>query len=241
MAFTIPEGNSKAHYVKNRFTGIATRYDLFNDIVTQGMHRYWKKFLVKKAELKPGDQVLDICCGTGDITQLLQKNVGSPGLVVGLDFSPGMLSVAAERNESGLSALIQGDAMILPFKDTCLDAVTVGYGLRNLVDIDRCIEEVQRVLKPGGRFLSLDMGKVNYPIIRNLFAFYFFRIVPRIGKLIYPGEDLFDYFPASSVSFPSQEGLAQLIAGHGFEEVRFYNFYFGSVAVHVARKKRSCY
>ncbi len=236
MSFKIPEGNSKAEYVKHKFSNIAGRYDLFNDVITQGMHRYWKHFLVNKTGLQPGNQALDICCGTGDITQRLCKKVGEKGSVCGLDFSTGMLSMASLRNQSFRSSFIQADAAILPFKTNSQDAVTVGYGLRNLVDITACLKEVQRVLKPGGKFLSLDMGKVKIPIINRLFTFYFFKIVPRLGKMIYPGEDMFDYFPESSVDFPSQRKLAEMLSNCGFEAVKFYNFYFGSVAIHYAVK-----
>jgi demethylmenaquinone methyltransferase / 2-methoxy-6-polyprenyl-1,4-benzoquinol methylase len=236
MSFSIPEGDSKAEYVKQKFTGIASRYDLFNDIVTQGMHRYWKRFLVGKTGLGQGDSALDICCGTGDITQLLEKRAGKQGFVTGLDFSEGMLSVAVQRNQSGNAAFTRGDASVLPFRSGSLDAVTVGYGLRNLVNIEACLGEVYRVLKKGGRFLSLDMGKVRLPVAREIFNFYFFKIVPRIGKLIYPGEDMFDYFPESSVAFPSQEKLAGMLEKQGFFSVRYYNFYLGSSAIHYAEK-----
>lgn len=236
MSFKIPEGDKKAAYVQSRFTRIAAKYDLFNDIVTQGMHRYWKRFMVDHANLCPGDSALDICCGTGDITQLLQKRVGTEGNAIGLDFSAGMLSVAATRNRSGGTLFMQGDAAIIPAKSESIDTITVGYGLRNLKEIAPCLKEVYRVLKPGGRFLSLDMGKVRYPLVRTLFNFYFFRIVPRIGRLLYPGEDLFDYFPESSVAFPSQEKLAEMLSGCGFSNVTFTDFYFGGVAVHYAEK-----
>ncbi|MBU2513634.1 bifunctional demethylmenaquinone methyltransferase/2-methoxy-6-polyprenyl-1,4-benzoquinol methylase UbiE [bacterium] len=237
MSFKIPEGSSKAEYVRHKFSNIAEKYDFFNDVVTQGMHRYWKYFLVNKTRLQPGDRVLDICCGTGDITQRLCKKVGENGRVFGLDFSTGMLSIASLRKQSFQSVFVQADAAVLPFKSNSLDAVTVGYGLRNLINIDACLQEVKRVLKPGGRFLSLDMGKVRIPVINQLFTFYFFKIVPRIGKLIYPGEDMFDYFPESSVNFPSQQQLAEMLLDCGFTEVGFFNFYFGSVAIHYAVKE----
>lgn len=237
MPFTIPEGNSKADYVKLKFSSIAGKYGLFNDLVTQGMHRYWKRSLVNRAGLTPGDRALDICCGTGDITQLIDKAVGKTGTALGLDFSTGMLSIASARNALEKASFIQGDASLIPIKSNSLDTVTVGYGLRNLVDIPACLKEVHRVLKPDGRFLSLDMGKVNLPIIKQIFKFYFSSVVPRIGKLIYPGEDMFDYFPESYVNYPSQEGLAAILSGQGFVEVRFYNFYLGSTAIHYARKR----
>ena len=236
MSFNIPKGNAKAEYVKQRFTGIAERYDLFNDIVTQGMHRYWKRFLIKKAQLDADSRVLDICCGTGDITGLLNRRIGSGSQVIGLDFSEGMIEVGARRKNNKGVLFVRGDASVLPVRSESLDAVTVGYGLRNLVNIESCLAEVFRVLKKGGRFLSLDMGKVKIPIAREVFAFYFFKIVPRIGRLIYPDEDLFDYFPESSVNFPSQEKLAEMIGMQGFTRVRYFNFYLGSTAVHYAEK-----
>ncbi|MBU3914800.1 bifunctional demethylmenaquinone methyltransferase/2-methoxy-6-polyprenyl-1,4-benzoquinol methylase UbiE [bacterium] len=236
MSFVIPEGKEKSTYVRKKFSKIADKYDLFNDLITQGMHRYWKRFLVKKAELNEGSGVLDICCGTGDITQLLKNKVGERGQVIGLDFSSGMLKVAGARNINSGANLLRGDASVLPLKSCSLDAVTVGYGLRNLIDIEICLKEVLRVLKPGGRFLSLDMGKVKIPVIKQFFDFYFFSIVPRIGKMIYPGEDMFDYFPQSSVNFPSQEKLSEMLENVGFTNVRFYSFYFGGNVIHYAQK-----
>ncbi|NQU63231.1 MAG: ubiquinone/menaquinone biosynthesis methyltransferase, partial [SAR324 cluster bacterium] len=191
MSFRIPGGQEKAVFVKNKFSAIADRYDLFNDIVTQWMHRHWKGFLVRKAGLKQGDFALDICCGTGDITQRLANVVGESGNITGLDFSTGMLDVARSRKNKRISHFIQGDATSLPIKSESQDTVTVGFGLRNLVNIEGCLSEVLRVLKPGGRFLSLDMGKVKVPLVRTFFQFYFFVIVPKIGKMIYPGESFF--------------------------------------------------
>jgi len=236
MSFKIPGGQEKATYVKDKFSVIADRYDLFNDIVTQWMHRRWKGFLVRKARLNPGDSALDICCGTGDITQRLKNIVTDSGKATGLDFSAGMLQVARARSVNRKSSFIQGDATCLPLKSESQDAVTVGFGLRNLIDIQGCLSEVQRVLKPGGCFLSLDMGKVKIPFIKTLFQFYFFVIVPRIGKMIYPGETFFDYFPHSSLDYPSQEKLSGLLEETGFSNVRFYNFYFGSTVIHYAQK-----
>ena len=238
MAFNIPTGKEKSKYVKGKFSVIAKRYDLFNDLITQGMHRFWKNFLVEKARLKSSDNALDICCGTGDITQRLKASVGDDGDVIGLDFSSGMLKVAKNRNLASTIYFVKADAMNLPFQDSSIDVVTVGFGLRNLIDISKCLSDVIRVLKPGGRFLCLDMGKVKIPILKQLFKFYFFKIVPIVGKLMYPGEDLFDYFPASSVAYPSQEKLAGMLVNIGFEEVEFFNFYFGSTVIHYAEKPK---
>jgi demethylmenaquinone methyltransferase / 2-methoxy-6-polyprenyl-1,4-benzoquinol methylase len=232
-------GPKKAAYVQERFTAIADRYDLFNDLITCGRHRYWKSFVVKQAEVKRGDRALDLCCGTGDITRRLGTAVTDDGQVLGLDFSPGMLKVAGTRARRKNTILLQGDAMVLPVKSASLDVVTVGFGLRNLADIDRCLQETLRVLKPGGRFVSLDMGKVTLPVLRQLFHWYFFRIVPAIGQLIVPGETLFDYFPQSSLTYPAPEALSIKLRDTGFENIRCTRFYAGSTVVHQARKSDS--
>ena len=234
--YTLPSNEEKATYVQDKFTQIASKYDLFNDLITQGMHRYWKNFLVRQANLKEGDSALDICCGTGDITKRLRKVVGAKGNALGLDFSPGMLQVARTRENSDSISFMQGDAMVLPVKDASLNAVTVGYGLRNVIDIPKCLREVHRALKPGGKFLSLDVGKVKSPLIKPFFQFYFFYIVPRIGKLLYSEEDMFDYLPHSSIEYPDQEKLSEIIYAAGFEKVKYYNFVFGGSTIHIATK-----
>ncbi len=236
MSFEVPQGKERSEYVRRRFTLTAKKYDLFNDIITLGLHRSWKNFLVEKAHLKGGRQALDICCGTGDISQRLSKILGEQGLTVGLDFSEGMLEIAQSRNQGSDIKFIKGDALTLPFRSNSFDAVTVGYGLRNLSDINAGLREVIRVLKPGGLFLCLDMGKIRIPIIKQLFHLYFFHIVPIIGKMIYPGEDLFDYLPKSSVDYPSQEKLAGKLQDIGFEEVKFFLLFLGGNVIHYAEK-----
>jgi demethylmenaquinone methyltransferase/2-methoxy-6-polyprenyl-1,4-benzoquinol methylase len=238
MAFKFPSKDERANFVQGSFTEIAQRYDLFNDIITQRMHRYWKNFLVRKAELKKGDQVLDICCGTGDITERLEKELDGTGSVVGLDFSSGMLQVAKSRgdNDNSKRTFLQGDAMELPMQSKTMDVITVGYGLRNVTNLRKSIADVFRVLKPGGRFLCLDMGKVKNPLLNAFFQFYFFKIVPIIGKIFYPKQNLFDYFPQSSVDYPSQEKLSLILEEEGFRKVTFFNFMFGANSIHLAYK-----
>ena len=236
MAFEIPQDDEKYNYVQTRFSAIAQKYDLFNDLITQGMHRYWKNCVCSEAQLKEGDQALDICCGTGDITMRLREKTGDTGLTIGLDFSHGMLEAAHSRGLNQGSLLVQGDATKLPFTTETFDAVTVGYGLRNLVDINAGLKEVYRLLKPGGRFISLDMGKVKNPLIRGFFDFYFFQVVPRIGKALYPGETMFDYFPESAVKYPGQDQLKEMLEDVGFSTVTYKNFHFGGVVLHTAIK-----
>jgi demethylmenaquinone methyltransferase/2-methoxy-6-polyprenyl-1,4-benzoquinol methylase len=233
MSFNMPTGEAKFRFVQDSFSRIAARYDLFNDLITQGRHRYWKQFMVDQAQVKKGETSLDLCCGTGDITERLYQKAGSQGNTLGLDFSSGMLQVAKSRNRRDTQhRFIQGDAMKLPVKSESVDVVTVGYGLRNLVSINDCLSEVFRVLRPGGRFLILDMGKVKNPLLNYLFQFYFFQIVPRIGKALYKNEDMFEYFPESAVNYPDQESMSEMLSLTGFKEVKYFNFYFGANAIH---------
>ena len=232
----MPDGAEKYEYVQSRFSAIAQKYDVFNDLITQGFHRHWKNIVVKKTGLAKGGQALDICCGTGDITERLKKKVGEQGQVTGMDFSFGMLEVARSRTGLTDTSLVQGDAMNLPFANETFDAVTVGYGLRNLVDLTKGLEEVYRVLKPGGRFVCLDLGKVTLPVAKQIFQFYFFQVVPRIGKVLYPNEDMFDYFPQSSVAYPGPESLKKMLENAGFTEVSFQNYHFGGSVIHLAVK-----
>ncbi len=235
MKFNMPE--NKAAFVQAKFNQIAQKYDLFNDIVTQGMHRIWKNKVVLQTRLQEGDSVLDVCCGTGDITLRLAKKVKRSGRCVGLDFSEAMLAVAKSRKTEFPIAFEQGDALNLPYQDASFDAITIGYGLRNLENLGTCLQECNRVLKQGGRLVVLDMGEVTYPFIRSIFNFYFFRIVPFLGKLLYPKEDLFDYFPASTINFPSPKALAKKIEEQGFTMQKLSLFYFGSVALWSAAKR----
>ena len=197
----------KSFYVKDMFSAIAPKYDFFNDVISFGMHRRWKNFVIKKAGLKAGDNALDICTGTGDIAFKLLEKVGNSGKVTGLDFVQEMLDVATQRaKENGKDNLSfkLGDAMELPFEDNTFDAVTVGYGLRNVTDIPKAIREMVRVAKPGGRIISLDLGKPKIPVYRELYYFYFYKIMPIITSFFQGKKDAYNYLPNSLNEFPAQ-------------------------------------
>ncbi len=248
MSSRLPESAAKARYVREKFDQIARHYDLFNDLITQGMHRRWKNRLVGRLGLHPEARGLDLCCGTGDIAARSRVLLGGGGGLFLLDFSPNMLRVARRRlggvRGAGQTAhsrppdevLLRGDAMRLPFREGSLDFVTVGYGLRNVTDLKGCLREIQRVLKPGGVLGSLDVGKVGNPLLRPLAEFYFFRIVPLIGRLLQPGQDMFTYLPHSSLEYPDQQAIAGLMKELGFEEVEIIGFVFGASVIHLARK-----
>ena len=248
MTYQLPESHRKAVYVRERFDQIARHYDLFNDLITQGQHRYWKRFLVRRLKIGPGQQGADLCCGTGDIYARALRAMGPSGHLIGLDFSNEMLQVARNRlqeGKTGLDAatpgqpariLLQGDAMSLPLADNSLQFVSMGYGLRNVTRLEDCLQEIYRVLAPGGVFGSLDVGKVTNPLVAPLARFYMFRIVPLIGKMLQPGEEMYSYLPHSADAFPSQQALADQMAAVGFEQIEVINFLFGASAILLARK-----
>lgn len=236
MSFTLPSVDQKHDYVQTMFDGIAPRYDLLNDVMTGGLHRLWKNLVIRLSGAKPGDRVLDACTGTGDIAMRLAKAVGPTGHVTGLDFSAEMLAVARQRPQAPAIEWVEGDLMALPFADGSFEAVTVGYGLRNVTSIPGALQEIKRVLKPGGRMVSLDLGKPTVPVWRECFYFYFRNLVPVLGSLIAGTKDAYTYLPESLGDFPAQEGLKRLMAEAGFTAVDCRSLVGGAAAVHVGTK-----
>jgi len=236
MNYILPNPEEKSTYVEQMFNKIAQKYDLYNDIITFGMHRKWKRFVAKKTELHNGHRCLDLCCGTGDIAREVLRQYPE-SKVIGLDFSEEMLNIAKSKNTSEFDVkFIRGDAMNTPFHDEEFNAVTIGYGMRNVMDIRLFLQEILRVLKPKGILISLDVGKVRLPILEKINYFYFFHVVPFIGKLLMSGEEIFKYLPESSVDYPNQKILKNLMIEAGFQRVEFHNFIFGASTVHVAYK-----
>ena len=236
MAYTLPNAEEKSKYVEEKFDEIAKKYDRFNDVITFGMHRYWKRFVVRQTRMRPEEHCLDLCCGTGDIAREVFRQHPSCK-VTGLDFSKKMLKIAKSKinKNSGIQYLL-GDAMEIPFPDTNFDAVTIGYGLRNVPNLNGCLREIFRVLKPGGVLVSLDVGKASSPFIAELINFYFFHIVPFIGNLLLPRQEMFQYLPNSSIKYPNQELLKSLMFEAGFQHVEIHDFVFGVSTIHVAGK-----
>lgn len=232
--FEIPRNKEK--FVKENFNKIANKYNFFNDLITQWMHRKWKDIVVYESKVKSGDAVIDLCCGTGDITLRLAKKVGDSGLCVGVDFSKEMLDIAKRRSSNKKIIFEQKNVDDLSYENDFFDAVTIGYGLRNLENIDSCLETSFSMLKSGGRLVILDMGKVTLPLIKQLFFCYFFYIVPSLGAFLYPGEKMFNYFPASTLNFPGPLELASKLKDVGFKTVEIKQFHFGSVMILIGIK-----
>ncbi len=233
----MPQASEKGRYVQAMFDAIAGNYDRVNDLMTAGAHRQWKREVVSLTRLASGGKALDLATGTGDIAFLLADKVGASGAVVGLDFSEGMLAIARERELDGRPITwVQGDMTALDFPDATFDAVTVGYGLRNVTDLDKALAEIHRVLKPGGRAVSLDLGKPRLKLVRWGADLYSFRVVPLIGGLVSGNREAYKYLPASNLSFVDQRELARRLSALGFTEVQVNDRALGANAIVSATK-----
>lgn len=220
------------------FDRIAGVYDVMNSAMTAGMHHRWRARAADRAELASGDAALDVCCGTGDLALELARRVGPAGRVVGSDFSERMLDLAREKPVPGAAAkpiFEWADALDLPYDDGGFDAVSVGFGVRNLSDLGRGIAEMARVLKPGGRLVILEITQPTRPPLSTFFSVWFDRIVPLIGRFA-ADSAAYSYLPESVKRFPSPAGLAAIMDGAGLERIRWTILAGGIIAIHSGRR-----
>jgi len=225
--------------VRTMFDRIAGVYDLMNTAMTAGMHHRWRQRAAARAELGPGDAALDVCCGTGDLAIELAARVGPEGTVVGCDFSEPMLELA--RRKAGDRELSQvrfewADALELPYPDGAFDAVTVGFGARNLADLDGGLRELARVLRPGGRLVILEITQPRRPPLSTFYSLWFDRIVPVLGTIA-GDRGAYSYLPESVKRFPSPLGLAELMESAGLERIRYLLLAGGIIAIHSAARR----
>jgi demethylmenaquinone methyltransferase / 2-methoxy-6-polyprenyl-1,4-benzoquinol methylase len=219
-------GRLPAEGVRRMFDAIAPVYDAMNHVMTAGLDRRWRRITAAEA-VRPGDRVLDACCGTGDLAVAAQR-VG--GRVTGLDFSERMLE-RARRKEPAIE-WVRGDVLALPFDDASFDAVTVGFGVRNVDDLEAGLRELRRVLRPGGRIGVLEITTPQ-GALAPFYRVWFDHVVPLIGRRLPGGAEAYTYLPASVRRFPVPGELADLLAASGFERVRYRLFAGGIVALHV--------
>lgn len=230
----------KEKFVHEIFTSIAYRYDVINTLLSFNRDRYWRTRAVSLCQIEEGAKVLDVCCGTGMLTAELAKSAGRYGKVVGLDFCHEMLVKAREKFENSSFPsnieLIEGNAMQLPFADNTFDCAIIGFGLRNVPDIENVLGEMRRVVRSGGRVVSLDLAKPSFPVFKQLYYVYFEKCLPLLGKWGAHKDGAYGWLPRSLQLFPHQSKLCRMFSEIGLKQAAYYELTGGIVAVHVGIK-----
>ncbi len=225
----------KARHVREVFDSVADSYDLMNDLMSFGVHRLWKRFTIGMADLKPGQRVLDLAGGTGDLTRLMAPRVGREGLVVLSDINAAMLgngrSRLLDKGIAGNVDFAQANAERLPFRDGSFDLVTMAFGLRNVTDKQQALNSIYRVLRPGGRLLVLEFSR-PVAALRPAYDFYSFSILPKLGRLVANDEASYRYLAESIRMHPDQQTLRDMMQQAGFENCDYHNLTGGIVAIH---------
>jgi demethylmenaquinone methyltransferase/2-methoxy-6-polyprenyl-1,4-benzoquinol methylase len=227
------EGVQKRTAVRGMFAEIAPTYDLLNSLISFRLHHRWRAYAVSKLRLSAGDKTLDVCCGTGDFMRPLRKAVGTQGRVFGVDFCLPMLELAVKKHMPGPVGL--GDACQLPIQGGTLDGVSVGWGVRNVPDIDQAHRELARVLKSGGRFVSLDMALPRNAVVRRFSTWACNRLIPWLGSL-FGKTHAYTYLPKSTGLFMSRDELKASMERAGFVDVGYKDMFFGNVCAHWGTK-----
>ena len=235
----VPVGE-KQKLVGEVFSSVAGKYDLMNDLMSLGVHRVWKRYFVATAQVKPGDRVLDLAGGTGDIAALLRERVGDTGEVMLGDINGDMLRVGRDRmtdrgNVRGFE-YVQCNAETLPFPDASFDLVTIAFGLRNVTDKDAALREMLRVLKVGGQARVLEFSEVKAEWFKPVYDFHSFQVLPRLGKLFAQDADSYQYLAESIRKHPPQDELQAMMQAAGFERCGYRNLSAGIVAIHSGYK-----
>jgi demethylmenaquinone methyltransferase / 2-methoxy-6-polyprenyl-1,4-benzoquinol methylase len=226
----------KAERVRRIFDSVSARYDLMNDLMSGGIHRLWKAQLIDRLNPRPGQRLVDIAGGTGDIALRFLARAGDGGTALVCDINETMLRTgrdrAIDRGRVDGIAWLAGDAERLPLASMTADACTIAFGLRNVTDIGRALAEARRVLRPGGRFLCLEFSRVALPLLARAYDLYSFAVLPRLGQIVTGDRDAYQYLVESIRRFPGQEELARLMREAGFEQVGYRNLTGGIAALH---------
>lgn len=227
----------KAAQVREMFGEIAPRYDFLNHALSLNIDKRWRRFVISKvSELlkKPDAVALDLCCGTAD----LSLELGALAQTIGVDFCHPMLKIGLDKVRAAKLPihLAEGDALHVPLADASFDVVTMAFGLRNLASVEGGLQEIYRLLKPQGRGAILEFSQPQIPVFRQLFQFYFMKLLPRIGNAISGSNFAYQYLPESVQQFPAQKRLAEMMKTVGFSQVRYYNLFGGVAALHLGDK-----
>lgn len=236
---TPPPNGDKGAFVRDMFARIAPRYDAANRVLTAGMDERWRRRAIALLAPPKGGTILDLCCGTGDVVFHLLRT--DPSLrVTGIDFCAPMLDGArarAPKEARGDATFVEGDVMSLPFANDSFDGATMGFSLRNVVDIDQVLSEINRVLKPGARFVNIDVSKAPNAVWKRMFDLYFYRIVPLVGGIVGGSKQAYTYLPNSLTHHPNADALRDRFARAGFEDAGFVRLMGGSIAIHYGTKR----
>lgn len=235
---TRPPGGDKGAFVRDMFARIAPRYDAANRVLTAGLDERWRRRAIARLAPPKGGRILDLCCGTGDVVFHLLRT--DPTLdVTGIDFCAPMLDGArarAPKEARGKATFLEGDVMSLPFESESFDGATMGFSLRNVVDIDHVLGEIYRVLRPGARFVNLDVSKAPNALFKRVFDLYFYRVVPLVGGIVGGSPQAYTYLPNSLTHHPNADELRDRFTLAGFADARYERLMGGSIAIHYGTK-----
>lgn len=242
FGFQSSSPKERTQRVKDVFTSVASKYDIMNDLMSLGVHRYWKSNFISHLPIRAQDRILDVAGGTGDIAfKILESYPHLDPEVVICDLTPNMLHVGRERAlDRGLIRNLEwacGNAEQLPFPDQSFDIYTISFGMRNVTHLTKALAEAYRVLKPGGRFVCLEFSKVQIPILEKIYDRYSFDVLPWLGELVAKDRGSYQYLVESIRRFPVQEEFAELLKNSGFDDVDWKNFLSGVSCIHSATKK----
>ena len=237
----------QAHRIKNLFSAIARYYDFLNSLLSLRRDKMWRRETVKASDVEPTSKVLDVCTGTGELALAYTDKIAADGFVIGSDFCFEMLVIGDQKLQQPVGAVsnrttsfLAADTLTLPFLDNTFDVVSVGFGIRNVSDLEMGICEMVRVAAPGGRVVILEFTQPVNPLFRRLYYFYFTKILPFVGNLISRSkDDAYGYLPRSVMKFPNCDALKSVMEQCGLTDVHFYRKTFGIVAIHVGKKPRN--
>ena len=235
----------QAQRIKNLFSAIARYYDFLNSLLSLKRDKMWRRETVKASTVEPTHKVLDVCTGTGELALAYSDTIGAEGFVIGSDFCFEMLVIGDQKLQQPVGAVsnrttdfLAADTLTLPFLDNTFDVVSVGFGIRNVSDLEMGIREMTRVAVPGGRVVILEFTQPTHPLFRGLYYFYFTKILPFVGNLISRNkDDAYGYLPRSVMKFPDCDALKAVMEQCGLMDVHFYRKTFGIVAIHVGKKR----